>query len=115
MIGGAMVGNIWWKIKDRVLKGAAVVAERAEELSRIGKVRLDIAKIKRDRGTVLEELGERIYALDREGALGELGGRDDIRKLIDRVKALEEELKIKEAELEVLKKGEKASGEAGTL
>jgi len=108
-----MEGNIWWKIKDRVLKGAAVVTERAGELSRIGKVRLDIAKIKRDRGAVLEELGEKIYALDREGALGELGGREDIRKLIDRVKALEEELKIREAELEVLKKGEKASGEAG--
>jgi len=43
-----MEGNIWWKIKERVLKGTAIIAERAEELGRIGKVRLDIARIRRD-------------------------------------------------------------------
>jgi len=108
-----MEGNIWWKIKERVLKGTAIIAERAEELGRIGKVRLDIARIRRDKSATLEELGRKIYALDQEGALGELGEREEVRKLIDRVKALEGELKIKEAELEVMKEGQGTSEGAG--
>ncbi|HID11800.1 MAG TPA: hypothetical protein EYP17_10960 [Candidatus Latescibacteria bacterium] len=108
-----MDGTLWAKIKERVLKGAAVVTERAGELSRIGKVRLDIARIKRDRGIALEKLGERIYALDQEGALGELGEREEVRKLIEQVKALEGELKLKEAELEVLREGKETSEGAG--
>ena len=101
--------TLWNKIKGKVREGASTAAEKAEEIARVSKARLDIAGVKRNINNSFAQLGGRAYHLittDQPGGIAEDG---EVVSLVEKVKTLEQELEEKEERLEQLKRGEEES------
>jgi len=103
--------NIWENLgeqiktwSDSAAEKAVVItraaATKAEELSKIGKLKMDIYQLRRERGRLYADLGQIAYQTLEgisKGALESQSGVDDLRR---RIKFQAEEIKEKEAELE---------------
>ena len=103
----------WQRVKQSLYRGASVTAEKAEELGRIGKKRLDIAKTKQDISRTYTELGTTIYRLWEKEKNPQIVNQEEVQGLMDQIRSLEEDLREKEADLERMKvPSETESGES---
>lgn len=94
--------SLWEKVKQ----GFMLAAERTDELTKMGKLRLDIAATHRKIRQNFEELGGRAYELLKSGKKGKKSVTDDedIAALIKTIKVLEKQLSKEEKELNKLRK-----------
>lgn len=97
------MSGLWKRIKQSVYQGASVAAEKAEELGRIGKQRLDIANTKQEIDRACAELGKTVYHLWEREADPKIMNRGEVQRLMDQMKTLEADLREKEAELKRMK------------
>jgi hypothetical protein len=108
--------NVWEKIKKNFKEGAALSIEKIEEYSKIGKLKIEeyAAKKKIERNCV--DIGERVFDLVETGKASEMVHDLLVKKAIENIRALNEELaaidkKIKAASEEARKsKGKTTDG-----
>ncbi|OGG46706.1 MAG: hypothetical protein A3F84_20295 [Candidatus Handelsmanbacteria bacterium RIFCSPLOWO2_12_FULL_64_10] len=100
--------TFWERVKGGLFEGAMTVAERAEHLSYVGRMRLDIANDKRLMQSAFAELGRRVYRLLSEGAAEEVPKDGAVLDLLRRIRQREETLREREAALVSLMKAGKA-------
>ena len=103
--------SLWEKVKKGVSAGASVAAEKAGELSRIGKMKLDIAGVNRNINKTLTELGGIAYHLLSEENAPVIADQEEV-KIVEQLKMLEIDLHAKEAELEAMRSQKKEGEEA---
>ncbi len=85
---------------DKIRKGFILAAEKTDELTKIGKLRVDIVGIHRNIRQNFEELGGRIYELAKTGRRKKSVTDDDsVIELINKIKKLEKELVKEEKQL----------------
>jgi len=101
------MATLWDTIKKGLKDGAKiakegvyVAADKAEELSKKGKVKIEISNIKRKIEKNFTELGGKVYHLIQEEKVENVAEKDEIKKLLDTISAFEGEMKKKEKELE---------------
>ena len=92
----------WDSIVDSTKKYAKIAKEELLKSSKIGKIRLETTKIKKQRTQKLKELGEHTYQLLSKGK-AEIEGTDSLKTEIGKLDA---EIKAKEAEIEEILKRE---------
>ncbi len=78
-------------------------ADRTEEVTKLGKVKLDIFQIKREIDKVFTDLGRCVYNLLEEKTK-DIEKNESVKSYIDKVKALEKNLKEMEDKCERIKK-----------
>ncbi len=80
------------EFKQILAKGREIVAQQAS----MGKLRLELRSLEKDRRQVFERLGREAYAQLQDGAIPRLPGFqrpfEVLQELDDRIQALEEEL-----------------------
>ena len=90
--------TLWERFKNGLFEGAVTVAERAEHLGYVGRIRLDIANDRRLLQATFADLGRRVYRLLQEN--GEDVAKDgEALDLVRRLRELEEILREREAAL----------------
>lgn len=89
--------------KKGVRAGIATAVEKAEELIRISRIKLDIAGLKRNINATFRDLGNIVYDLVSQGKGDEVGSEEEVKRLIEKVKMLQFDLKEKEEEIEIIK------------
>jgi len=99
----------WDSIVDSTKKYATLAKEELVRSSKIGKIRLDMTKIKKQRAKKFQELGERCYQLILEGKI-DVEGSDSLKKEIDELDA---QIKGKEAEIKEIQELSKKESEKG--
>jgi hypothetical protein len=104
--------SLWEKVKKGVSAGASIAAEKAGELSRIGKMKLDIAGVNRDINKTFTELGGIAYHLLSEENAPAIADQEEVKQLVEQLKMLELDLQAKEAELETIRSQKTESKEA---
>ncbi|OQX55598.1 MAG: hypothetical protein B5M53_04040 [Candidatus Cloacimonas sp. 4484_209] len=88
--------TLWEKVK----KGFILAAERTDEFTKIGKLRIDIAGIHRKIKQNFEELGGKVYAQLKSGKRKKaIEDNADVKRLVDEIKELEKELIKTEKEI----------------
>ena len=95
--------SLWEKVKKEVSAGASVAAEKAGELSRVGKIKMDIAGVKRDINKTFAELGGFVYHLLAREKAPKVVDQEEVKRLLEQMKTLEVNLQTKEAELEAIR------------
>lgn len=105
------MNSLWEKVKKGVFAGASVAAEKAGELGRVGKIKLEIAGVKRDINKAFAELGGLVYHLLVEEKTTEIADHEEVKRLLEQVKMSELDLQAKEAELETIRSQRKEKGE----
>ena len=103
--------NIWENLGEQIktwsdtVAGKAVVitraaATKAEELSKIGKLKMDIYQLRRERGHLYADLGRIAYQTLEGKSKGMLEGQSGVKDLRRRIAGLTVKIKENEAELE---------------
>lgn len=88
---------------DSIRDGLELVVDKTEEYSKIGKLKVDIFTTKRNIEKQFTELGGRVYELVTDDAADSVQDDDEVKRIIEEVKALEVQLANKEANIELVK------------
>jgi len=94
------MAKFWEDVKSYVKQGATVVAEKTEELSKMGKIKIDIMGIERNLQKALSELGGQVYHLVTADENIKIVDDEKVKEIIARIKGFEEQLEVKKQELE---------------
>ena len=95
--------TFWDKVRRGVVEGYQLAAEKTDIYARIASRRLGIVAITRRIERLYAEIGERVYGLLTQDPPGDVSGDSYIKDRIARVRAAEEELVRKEAEIEEIR------------
>ncbi len=107
------MANLWDDIAKTIREGVDTVVEKTEELTRIGRIKVDILNIKRNIDKNFSELGGRVYHLLVEENKRQVAGDKEVKELLECIKILEKELNAKKAELEGIRTKEEAGPPVG--
>lgn len=88
---------------DNIRDGLELVVDKTEEYTKIGKLKVDIISIKRKIEKQFTELGGRAFDLLTGDNAGSLQKDEKVTKLVRDIQAFEQELKVKEADIERVK------------
>ncbi len=97
------MANLWDDIAKTLRESVDTVVEKTEELTKIGKIKIDILNIKRNVQKNFAELGGRVYHLIIKEKNTSISADKEAREIIECVKILEKELDDKKSELEKVK------------
>lgn len=108
--------TMWEKIKKGLRDGASVSMEKIEEFSKIGKLKIEEIAAKRKIERNYADIGERVFDLIEEGKSNDVAGDLSVKKSVENVIALREELseidaKIKEIQDAAKKKETSANSD----
>jgi len=96
--------DLWGKIKKSVIEGVTVAAEKTEELTKLGKVKLDILNLKYKISRKFTELGGITYEAVKNNETDKVLKSDKAEALFASIKKLESDLEAKEKRYEEMMK-----------
>jgi uncharacterized membrane protein len=102
---GGFMDNVWEKVKKSFREGATLSMEKIEEFTKIGKLKVEEMAAKRKIERNLIDMGERTFDLIEEGKKDAIGDDLTIKKAVENINVLRDELvsiekKIKEIQEE---------------
>ena len=98
------MGTLWEDIKKTVKEGVTVAVEKTEEYGKIGKVKVDILKLERERDRAFKDLGNEMYtAIKKDKALA-AAQSEKMKKMVSKIDTVIKNLKSKENEIKKIKK-----------
>ncbi len=98
------MAKLWEDVKKTVKEGVTVVVEKTEEYGKIGKVKVEILKLKTDRDKAFRELGNEVYNLVKKDKALASAQNEKMKKTVSKIDSLIKSLKSKENEIEKIKK-----------
>ena len=109
------MASLWDDIARTIKEGVDTVVEKTEELTKIGKTKVDILNIKRNVEKNFTELGGRVYHLVVEEKKTQVASDKEVKDIIESIKLLERELQHKKEELDSIRKKETVKEEAASV
>lgn len=107
--------NMWEKIKKGLKDGASLSMEKIEEYTKLGKLKVEEMAAKRKIERNFMDLGERAFDLIEEGKGSDIAQDLTVRKSVENVNALREELKELDRKMrEVTENAKKEHEEEGS-
>ncbi len=97
------MANLWDDIARTIREGVDTVVEKTEELTKIGRIKVDILNIKRNVEKNFSELGGRVYQLISKEKNAAISTDKEAKEIIECIKILEKELDDKKSELAKVK------------
>ncbi len=86
------MGDLWEKIRKSVIDGVQIAAEKTEELTKLGKIKIEILNIKRKISKNFTELGSITYEAIKEGTTKKELESDKVNAIIETLKGFDSEL-----------------------
>lgn len=62
-----MSKDIWSRLGQTIRSGAETIVQETKELTKVGKLKVELMSLENERGRKLEEVGRKAYALYRVG------------------------------------------------
>lgn len=96
--------SMWDSIKRGLQDSAAIAFDKAEELTQVGRARLDIAAAKTRVTRLKTELGETVFSAWEHGSGAGLHENERVRDLCDRIRVAVADLDDAEEDFEQVRK-----------
>jgi vacuolar-type H+-ATPase subunit I/STV1 len=96
--------TIWESIKTKINRNMQLAGSKTVEMTKVGRIKIDVLALKKEIEEKLVELGGRIYHLPIKEKTIDLNSDKRIEQLIEQIKELEAELKEYEEAIEDIKK-----------
>ena len=93
-------------LSKAIKEGYDNISEKAEEVTKIGRIKLEMVATKRDIEKIFVELGGRFYQSYDSSSKSKMFKDVDVQELVEKVRIKEEKLQELKKRLEVLKKEE---------
>lgn len=104
------MSTLWEDIKKALKDGYITAAEKTEELTRIGKTKIDIASLKRQIDKKFNQLGGLTFQLVTGKKAIDIARHEEVQKLAQEITQLEKEIKDNERKIEEIKAKERPQG-----
>lgn len=104
-----MSKDIWSRLGQTIRSGAETIVQETKELTKVGKLKVELMSLENERGRKLEEVGRKAYALYRVGTAFPPELASDFAS----VDATENRIVEKNREIETLKTEADAKEKAG--
>lgn len=95
--------TLWNRVRNNLVEWYGSAYEKTDELARISKKRIEMVGLNRSIEKHLAELGGRVYDILKSPGKNTVVRDTDVRNLVEKIESLEEELKLKEGEIETIK------------
>ncbi len=105
------MSTLWDDITKTIRDSVDTVVGKTEELTKIGKIKVDVINIKRNIEKQFAELGGTVYHLIEEKKTS-ITSNADVKTIVEKVKNLEEQLNAKNEELANVKEKEDSGTKA---
>ena len=86
------MGSLFEDIRDGIRDGIEFVADKTDEYTKIGKLKVEILSVKRNIEKLFSELGGRTYELLSEKGTKNVSGDDEVKRLVAEIEELEKNL-----------------------
>ncbi len=96
------MSTLWDDIAKTIRDSVDTVVSKTEELTKIGKIKVDIINIKRNIEKQFAELGGTVYHLIDEKKTS-IASNADVKTIVEKIKKFEKQLNAKNEELEKMK------------
>ena len=96
--------SLWENLKKGLEQGIKTITEKTEELTELGRLKLEIMSIKREIEKNFVELGGRIYQLMKENKSENMDQNIEIKAVVDKIKVQENKLDEYNKKYEKMKK-----------
>lgn len=97
------MSSLWDDVKNAIVEGYVYAADKADELTQIGKTRVDILRVNRKIARTMSEIGGRVYEFFDRGEEGSIPGDEGIARNVEAIARLRTELERLEQEIEKIK------------
>ncbi|RMD95279.1 MAG: hypothetical protein D6814_13455 [Calditrichaeota bacterium] len=105
--------NFFDDVVNTVKDGLNKLAEKTDQLTQMGRLKLDIISIKREIDKSFSELGGRVYQLAVKENASDVLEDSEVQAAFEKIKKLEERLAAKKEEMEQVSKAEKSKAAEG--
>jgi hypothetical protein len=114
--GGVTMAPLWEDVKNAIVEGYVYASDKAEEMTHIGRAKMEIMKLNRQIARTMTDIGGRVYDMFDSGEGEGVGADDKIKESIERIRGYRSEITNWEKEIEKAKaerrEQEAASSEA---
>ena len=93
------MSSFWESVRKNVQQGLHTVSEKTDELTKIGRMKIEIIAVKRDIEKCFVELGGRVYELLQSEKKISINKNTDIQKLAEKISGFEDKLRQLEEEV----------------
>lgn len=97
------MSSLFDDITKGIKEGITVVADRTDELTKIGRLKVEILGVKRNIEKKFTELGGRVYHAMMVYKVSNIGDDEEVKRLVAELVELEKKLNDKNAEIEKVK------------
>lgn len=97
------MSSLWDDVKNAIVEGYVYAADKADELTQIGKTRVDILRVNRKIARAMSEIGGRVYELFDRGGEAAIPQDEVIRASVESIAKLRLELERLEEEIDKIK------------
>jgi len=97
------MANLWEDVKNAIVDGYVYAADKAEEVSQIGKARMEILRFNRKIARTMSEIGGRVFEVYEEGEQAGLAEDAQIREAVGTIRDYRVEIRRLEGEIEKVK------------
>jgi len=94
------MSSLWDDVKNAILDGYVYAADKAEELTQIGRAKVEILRINRTIARTMSEIGGRVYDLHERGAKADIPDDETIAQAVKTIGALRLDVEKLEREIE---------------
>jgi len=86
------MSTFWESLIKNLQHGVQTVSEKTDELTKVGRLKIEVIAVKRDIEKLFVELGGRVYDILQNQKKASISKDDEIKKLVERVEKFEKKL-----------------------
>ncbi|MBN2565478.1 MAG: hypothetical protein JXB46_07180 [Candidatus Eisenbacteria bacterium] len=94
---------LWEDVKNAIVDGYVYASDKAEEMTQIGRARVEIMKLNRQIARTMADMGGRVYDLFDRGAGAEAGSDQKIKESVEKIRGYRTEIQKWDKEIEKAK------------
>jgi len=105
------MSSLWEDVKNAILDGYVYAADKADELTQIGRAKVEILRVNRTIARTMSEIGGRVFDLFDAGREADIPDDPAIAKAVHSIRALKDELAKLEQDIERIRAERAQRGE----
>jgi hypothetical protein len=94
------MSSLWEDVKNAILDGYVYAADKAEELTQIGRAKVEVLRLNRTIARTMSEIGGRVFDLFEGGTQSDIPDDESIAQAVRRITALRTDVEKWEREIE---------------
>ena len=99
---GAMA-SLWDDVKNAIVDSYVYAADKAEEITQIGRAKAEIFRLNRQIAHTMSEIGGRAFELFEAGDESAIASDADVAKAVEKIRALRRDIEKWDAEIQAAK------------